>query len=343
MQPIRQNLAISIDGGGILGIVVARAMMDLETALGEPVYKRAGLTAGTSTGAILTAGIAADMDAPALFALYKTLGESIFPKSWRTLPLIEFIVAYRYPNKPLLDALKAHLGDVTLGDIHASKPDFNMVLTTNDVYAAKTRFLKLYKGRYAAWRLADVVMASSTIPTVFPVFEHDYKTYPDDPPDENWIPADRFWVDGGVGSYNNPAYLAAYEIEHCLRAKGWTQANTTLISIGTGINPLEVSWTKKNGKLRNPAKMLGPGWLSPAIDLFLSDANDQQLKLTQHFFPQLDFRRFNVNYKEIYTPDDVKAIPQLIKYGEELGQKIVNDKWDTIEDMACGGHIDFVP
>ena len=91
------------------------------------------------------------------------------------------------------------------------------VITTTDIYACTTRFVKLYKQRYADWRLRDAVLASCIVPTVCPAFEHNFKKQPDDPPQEAWIPEKRYWVDGGVGSYSNPCYMAAYEIAFCLQ------------------------------------------------------------------------------------------------------------------------------
>jgi hypothetical protein len=352
MKPLRQNVALAIDGGGLKGLMVAEALKKLEVAAGKPINQLFNLTAGTSTGSLIAAGIANGMNASEITNIYAEIGPKIFRKSWRTLPMINLLVNYRYSSDPLKEVLADHLGDLTVGQLHQQKPDFYMVLTATDVYACTTRFIKLDKQRYAGWFLRDAVMASCIVPTEFPVYEHDYQTQPDDPPDEAWIPQPRQWVDGGVGSYCNPCYMAAYEVAFCLRDKGWRLDNTTLISIGTGNDPMEKVW---NGWLRDifgmkrkPIDFWGPEWIFPSVSTFLRDANQQQVRLVRHFFSEavaerandpnagLDFRRFDVNFDEPMPMDDPGKIAALIEYGKILGDKIISDEQYDVGNYGCG-------
>ncbi len=99
MKPFRKNLAVAIDGGGIKGVIVTKALSMVEAQLGYPLHERTGLTAGTSTGSIIAAGLASGLEAKTLNELYLELGNEIFRRSIRTLlwPLFN----YRYPNLPL--------------------------------------------------------------------------------------------------------------------------------------------------------------------------------------------------------------------------------------------------
>lgn len=352
MKPLRQNVALAIDGGGIKGVMVARALERVEKELGQPIHKVVKLTAGTSTGAIIAAGIARGLPAGQIHDLYANFGEKVFPKSWRTIFPFEYLVRYRYPSEPLIALLDEYLGHRTLGDLHRQRPDFHMVITATDIYANTTRLIKLYKERYHDWLVRDAVMASSIVPTVFPVYEHAYRRLPGDPADEAWIPEIRYWVDGGVGSYSNPSYLAAYEAAFCLHDYGWNLENTTLISIGTGHSPLHKVWRHRLRSIfgmRTPRGLFAPEWIFPSIDTFVLDAARQQVQLVRHFFRNapaeragdpaagLDFRRFNLTFDDEISMDDTEAIPQLSKYGEKLGEMIVNDQEEFIEDFACGG------
>jgi hypothetical protein len=357
MKPLRQNVALAIDGGGIKGVMVAEALKKLEGATGKTIDRLANLTAGTSTGSLIAAGIAHGMNATAIADLYIEMGPKIFRKSWRTLPLIEYLVNYRYSTEPLEAVLADRLGDLTIGQLSQQKPDFHMVVTTTDMYAATTRFIKLYKSRYADWRLRDAVLASSIVPTIFPAFEHSYKKEPDDPPDEAWIPDKRYWVDGGVGAYCNPCYMAAYEIAFCLADKGWRLDNTTLISIGTGNDPLEQTWKNRLhgifGNQRKPTGIWGPEWIFPVIDTFLRDSTLEQSRLVRHFFCDavveragdpdagLDFRRFNIDFDQPIDMDDASKTPLLIEYGKTLGDMILNDQEEDIGDFGCGPSVAF--
>jgi patatin-like phospholipase/acyl hydrolase len=134
-RPLRKNIALAIDGGGIRGVVAARALMALEKALGQPVSQVANLVAGTSTGAIILGAVAMGMDATTIHDLYLDWGPRIFYKSWRTIPPLKYTVRYRYDGKTLHHILKEKWGDITLGDLNQQRPNFHMVLTSTDILA----------------------------------------------------------------------------------------------------------------------------------------------------------------------------------------------------------------
>ena len=50
MKPFRQHVAVAIDGGGIRGVMIARALAILEQHLGKPCHDVFRLASGTSTG-----------------------------------------------------------------------------------------------------------------------------------------------------------------------------------------------------------------------------------------------------------------------------------------------------
>ena len=114
MQPFRKNIAIAIDGGGIRGVIVTKALSMLEEHLGKPVHEIFRLTAGTSTGSIISAGIGSGLTAAQMHQLYLGLGGVIFKKTWRTFfwPLTR----YRYSHHPLENALRQQIGDRKMGD-----------------------------------------------------------------------------------------------------------------------------------------------------------------------------------------------------------------------------------
>ena len=329
MKPFRDHVALAIDGGGIKGIMVARALMQVEKELGgKPLHEWVGLAAGTSTGAVIAAAIAREKDAETIFQLYKDFAKEVFRPTFKSrLPgLLKYVWRYRYSGKRFMELLEEYLTNITIGQLHKDKGDkFHMVMTATDITINTTRFIKLYEKHFAQWRLADVVMASSVIPTVFPVFEHDYW------PRDGGAPEKRYWVDGGVGSYANPCYLAAFEIDHCLRNVGWLLNNTTLISIGTGRNP-----QLSTGK--TPDKWIVTDWLLPIIDDFVHQANEQQVRLVNETYEPLglDFRRFNIDFDEAIGSEDIHQIEALTEWGDKLGEKIVTDKWENIEGYRCG-------
>jgi predicted acylesterase/phospholipase RssA len=298
MKPFRKNLAIAIDGGGMRGVIVTRALSILEEKLGQPLYDISRLYAGTSTGSIISASLAAGMTASRIHELYLQLGATIFRKSWRTL--LFPLTGYRYPRQPLENALHDQLGDLKMKDLWKDMSLRDVVITAFDVLANETCFIKPWKLQYQDWSLVKAVLASSCVPTYFP-------------------PVDDRYVDGGVGSYSNPCYIAAYELSFCL---GWNPEETTLLSLGTGRGPSAV----KHGE---PERFQAWDWLDPVLDAFLASASDQQVRLVDTFFKKLDFRRFQVDMAEALPMDDPEAIPLLIEYGTQMGQMILEDRIDS--------------
>lgn len=299
MLPFRKHVAIAIDGGGIKGVIVTKALALLEKELGQTSPAIFRLAAGTSTGSIISAGIGAGLTAAQMYDLYVELGATIFPKSWRTtfFPLSR----YRYPHKPLADALLKVIGDRKMGDFWKTSPPTDVVMTTFDLVTNHTRFIKPWKEEYQDWPVVQAVLASSSVPTFFPIVSGRY-------------------VDGGVGAYANPCYIAAYEALYCLN---WLPEETTLISLGTGRDPHYLQPGQADS-------YFAWDWITPVLGAFLESADEQQVHLVGTLFDKLDFRRFQVDLMESIGMDDPSKIPELARYGEVMGQKIINDEMEPI-------------
>ena len=78
--------ALSINGGGIRGIIPCSVLASLEQQTGKLTREIFSYVAGTSTGALLAAGVAAGIPASQLLAVYTTRskGFSRRPVWWRT-------------------------------------------------------------------------------------------------------------------------------------------------------------------------------------------------------------------------------------------------------------------
>lgn len=308
MRSFRKNVAIAIDGGGIRGVIPARALAILEDHLSRSSHDIFRLTAGTSTGAIISAGIAAGLTGAEMHRLYSELGGAVFRQTWRAR--LWPLTRYRYSHEPLRSSLRRHLGHVKMGDFWTAEPPTDVVITAFDLVENRTRFIKSWKEKYARWSATWSVLASSSVPTYFPAVEGRY-------------------VDGGVGAYANPCYLAAYEARFCL---AWDMTETTLISLGTGRDP----HTLQPG---DAGRFWAWDWIGPVLGAFLQSADDQQVHLVDVFFEHLDFRRFQVDLREPIAMDDADRIPTLTAYGDELGHKILNDE----TDRALGGLVRRAP
>ncbi len=299
MKPFRQHVAIAIDGGGIRGIMVTRALEALEAALGKKLGEVCEIAAGTSTGSVVAAGIALNKSAAEMTELYRVVSPKIFQKSLRSRlwPLFP----YRYSNAALKEEFDKQSAGKTMGDLWTAARQFDLVIAVRDMHEARTRFFKSYKSKYAAMPITTAILASAAAPTYFPVVEGRY-------------------VDGGVGSFGNPTYVAAYEARFGLE---WKPEETTLISVGTG----RIALDQQGYAIGAPDKLLSAQWIMPLVDAMMSDANDQQSRVVDQLFAGMDFRRFQINIEKIDL-DDVSALERLVEHGKRFGEMIVNDETD---------------
>jgi len=302
MIPFRKNVAIAIDGGGLRGAIVTQALAVLEDHMRKPLHEIFRLAVGTSTGSIISAGIGAGLTGRQMNRLYREMGSTVFPSSWRKwlFPL----TPYRYPAGPLSRALNDHFGTMKMSEFWYAPKPIDVVITAYDLAENRTRFVKPWKEEYKNWSVSKAVRSSCTVPTYFPLVENRF-------------------IDGGVGAYSNPCYVAAYEARECLN---WDPQETTLISIGTGRGPY-------NYNARQTSKLKAWDWIGKAMDIFLQSAYDQQVHLVETHFKDLDFRRFQIDLQENIQMDDAGQMDKLVAYGTALGRMIVNDQVDPIQGI----------
>ncbi len=321
MIPFRKNVAIAIDGGGIRGVIATKALMRLEDHLGKSCHEIFRLAAGTSTGAIVAAGIAAGRPIKELHENYLSIGTEIFRKTF--LSPLWWFENHRYSNDALKEALHKAYGSLTMGDLWKADPPTDLVITVFDLIRNKACFVKPWKEReedpdsnYADWSIAKTVLASCATPSFFPPVEGRY-------------------VDGGVGAYNNPCFLAAYEIQHYLSQmdacnlaqswdpkNNWNPAETTLISLGTGLEMPIIRDPEEASHLR------AWEWIEPVLGAFQHSAILLQVRLVKTFFKEIDFRRFQVRLTEVIKMDDASKLDRLEEYGELLWERMLNDQWE---------------
>src|SRR5580704_7153343 len=113
---------LSIDGGGIRGIIPARLLQFIEESIGEPPSNLFHLIAGTSTGGILGCGLAKGKSAREIAELYADRGGEIFHRSlWDKVTTIDGLSNPDYDAGPLEEVLAAELGDTWLSEANGAE------------------------------------------------------------------------------------------------------------------------------------------------------------------------------------------------------------------------------
>ncbi len=205
---------LSVDGGGFRGLFSAHLLERMEEEWKLDWHARFHMFAGTSTGSILTAGLACGHSAAKLAQFYKRHGETIFtPRFCSRFDLLK-IFASRYSSRTLHALLEKELGNTTLGEI--SVP---LILPSVDI---GNGCVHVFKSRYASGfvrdpnvRVADAVLASCSAPTYF---------------DPHIVDGKYQLTDGGLWA-NNPSLVAAIDAHYRLNIP---LERVRILSIGTG-------------------------------------------------------------------------------------------------------------
>jgi patatin-like phospholipase/acyl hydrolase len=334
MTPLRKNVALAIDGGGIKGLIVARALIALEDELGgEPLINHPELKimAGTSTGAIITASIAMGMKAADISQIYMDMGQTVFPPlapAWFPKPLEKadeflrvLLQPHLYSNEKLIEVLKTFIqkqtgkADLTLAELNELLgPDKALILTAVNITERRTRFLKTYKESDGDWKLWEAVLASSSAPIALPVWQ---RTETGD--------KQAYYTDGGVGNYGNPAYITAQE---AIVFRGYAPEDVSVLSFGTG-------WVNADNYERAtgvPAKWHGLDWAQNAPMVLVGDAaRAQSIDILEGIGQRkIDFRRFQFALETDISADafgDDATYALMAKLGDELGDRIRHDQF----------------
>lgn len=234
---------LSLDGGGIRGVLSLEILLQLESQLKETLGKGDEFRlsdffdyiGGTSTGAIIAAGLSIGLSVQQLLDFYEQKGEAMFDKAF----LLKR-VKYFYNDGPLLRELKNTFGE---GGIAISSGKFKTLLlvvtmnrSTDSPWPISNNPWAKYNNKERAdcnlqIPLYQLVRASTAAPAYFR------------PETLQWDPADPektfVFVDGGVTPYNNPSFLMYRMATQSAYSLNWKtgEKNLLIVSVGTGSAP----------------------------------------------------------------------------------------------------------
>lgn len=301
---------LSIDGGGIRGIIPGTILNEIEKRiqqkLNDPSARLAqfvDLVAGTSTGGILSCGMLIPGNEPnkakytmqEVVDIYLERGDRIFDTTLsQRLRSGLGILDEKYSNEELKAGLLDKFGDVWLKDL--IKP---CLITAYDVQRRQTKFFNQRDAEHEVSRnflVRDVAQATGAAPTYFEAAEIKSElgvAYP--------------LIDGGVFA-NNPSMCAYAEartmdFEHKEISKP-SAKDMFLVSIGTG--------TVKHPYPFEDVKDFGLAhWIKPLIDIMMS-ANSE----TVHY--QLRMLFDTVVAKGETNKDYIRIEPPLLNASVEM-------------------------
>lgn len=226
---------LSLDGGGIRGVISARILIEIEQQLqaqkNQSLHEYFDLVAGTSTGSIIAAVIATGMNSTNILKLYQQEGINIFPYQSRWSPKrLPLILKYgpsapKFSHEGLIKVLKKYLvqQDGTaiklqeINEINLLIVAYNMFLESPTIFVNYHPEIPKQTIWYDNLPLWEICVSSSSAPTYFPAYE--FKN------GDLSLPH----IDGGVAA-NNPTLAA---ITYAMKL-GYKLEDISIMSIGTG-------------------------------------------------------------------------------------------------------------
>lgn len=303
---------LSIDGGGIRGILPGMLLVALEKKLQDKEKKPTAriadyfdLVAGTSTGAILcSAYVCPDATGTPKFSAQEAVnfylqdGDEIFDVGiWKNITSLGGVSDEKYSATELERVLKTAFGDTKLSEL--LKP------TCFVAYDVSSRLPVIFKQHSAVAKkrdflVRDVLRATSAAPTYFEA-ARIYSLPP--------LPQKYVLVDGGVVA-NDPALCAYSEAIKFSNVAGIK--DMIIVSLGTG--------KKLQGYSYSEVKDWGPfGWAKPAIDIALEGGP----QMTAYYLQQIASTVKNAKYYRL-QPELYDADPTLDNASRENLERLHN-------------------
>ncbi|HLK65157.1 MAG TPA: patatin-like phospholipase family protein [Bryobacteraceae bacterium] len=287
-----RKYVLSIDGGGIRGIIPALALQKLEEVTRKPARETFSFVAGTSTGALLASAIAAGVPASHIVHIYSHRLRDIFKpgKPWNTIR--QLTTGHKYDAASLHQVLSEELGAAAHWGLNDSPID--ILLTAKGLADCKPWYFvkdNPRNGRATGHlNLVDCATASAAAPAYF-------NPWPMPAPVSGKL------VDGGVGVAGNPVYQAC--VEAFCYSNGYQPRHTTVVSFGTGRFPRQ----------SDPRRFTD--WLTWTLDALLHSPEEQQTELVARHYPEAIFYRLEPQLEDNIEMDDVTRVSEL----ESIGRK----------------------
>ncbi|WP_444926919.1 patatin-like phospholipase family protein [Microbulbifer sp. TRSA002] len=320
---------LSIDGGGIRGILPGQILVSLEHKLkvksGNPdarIGEYFDLVAGTSTGAVLGAAyICPNKQGKPKFSaqdavnLYLESGEKVFGSgSWPFLEKLKLLKQEKYYSKELDKAITPFFKKTKLSNL--LKP---CCFISYDIKRRKPIIFKQHRAivKNEDFLVKDLLLGSTAVPTYF----EPARIFSLPPSNNKYV-----LVDGGMVA-SDPALCAYSEAIKFSEVSGIK--DMIILSLGTG--------TELSGYKYKEVKDWGMfNWARPAIDI----AVNGNAQMVHYYLKQISSTVENSNYYRIqpklYTADSAmdNASPENLKKLKKSGERNAECFDNELEELA---------
>lgn len=282
-----KRFVLSLDGGGMRGVIPVRVLIELDKCLKEAGYEGGlidcfDLVAGTSTGGLIALSLTCtDQSLDELLKTYRVAGPVVFPPS-ALGGAIRSIAAEKYPADGLEKLLRMWYGNTTLSEAKAR----TMIMSYDIACGREVELRSWVDTDFPAF---DAARATSAAPTYFSPLKRGSKVL----------------VDGGIIA-NNPSLFAYSEAR-----KLWTDCrDLTIVSIGTAGHVHRMGHESTSGILN---------WLDNIVPMY-STAQKRAVDSVLDMIPDVSYIRIEDQLSEKINMDDTsyRALKIMTEHAEAL-------------------------
>ncbi len=329
---------LSIDGGGIRGIIPAVVLAEIERRTDKPICELFDLITGTSAGGILALGLTMPgtdgkpkYKAEELITLFQQKGKKIFARSFaRVLPFVRNIVGAKYSAKGIEGVLKEYFEEARLKDALT-----DVIITSYDIERRVPFFFKSKwvqeRGPSYDYPMWQIARATSAAPTYFEpcrIEATDLSEY-------------YALVDGGVFA-NNPAMCAYAEaMTRYISRDGSAQTNADdclMVSLGTGELTRRVFYDQAEGFSDTLNKGWGLlKWAQPIISVVFDGVADSvHYQLEQLLPPSGGVRHYYRFQRLLQQGDDAldNASDKNVRNLRLVGRDIIDENSPKLDQLC---------
>jgi predicted acylesterase/phospholipase RssA len=328
---------LSIDGGGIRGVIPAMILQRLEEMTGGPIVKRFDLISGTSTGGVMTLLLTKPKPgsdgepmyrAKDIVDLYVDHGKEMFSRSlWYKLVSLNGWLMPKYPEKSVQSTLQSYLDRGQRAQLKDLLTD--VLITSYDIQQRRPLYFKRCDARdfpYLNFYLSDAARGTSAAPTFFPTVKI---TSIDGS-------ANYYLIDGGLVA-NNPTNLA---IAQAISQHG-SDTRPLVVSLGTGSYEAPLAYRK----VRRWGLF---GWAPGILEVMFDGVSGAVDTISEEVVPALSapgyYFRFQVSLSkgddamDNYDPANLEIL-------QSLTIKMMDEREEDMQSLAKAlmGSFDHMP
>ncbi len=306
---------LSLDGGGIRGLISLEVLKYLEERSGKPIAELFDVIGGTSTGAIIGTQIVLADDqghpkhkAGEIIELYDDQVARVFRAPlYHQILTLGGLLGPRYANDEKIVLANEIYADANFRDL--------LLPVMVPSYSVETAGLQLFTNwspDYAEMFVAPLVSAATSGPTYFPGVELD-------------LPSSRgVYMDGAVFGADPAQEMYLHALEH------FPDADIVLVSLGTGIRKTDVNaQAGERGGLMT--------WLIPLMGLAVDGRGDLASTWLDRFSKTqagegFHYYRFDIALSDRETSFDDTS-PEAVADLRQLGQSLVKQNKDKLDEL----------